>query len=573
MTQQTPQPRNEPARWTLLAVWLLAGVCLFSLLGSNPCQRTQEARVLTTAREMCQEGGERWLLPTCNGELRLRKPPLPYWTSAIAFAVSGNVSEWSGRAPSAIFAWLMLGLTYAAGVRFFSWRVGLLGAGLLLTSFLFYRFGRLAESDIPAAMFVTLAIWLFWRLMDAPRVRAWLALCAGLAAGGAFMAKGVPGAFAFVFVLMLGCLQRKWSRLVWALLPGLIAAAIAAAPWYVYVWAKGHWPILQSELDVVAGGEDHAGSIWDLMVEILQASLPWTVLWFIAAGLALGPFRRRRALLCTSRPLRAFRTSFGRLRHSPALQGLCCWMLAILLPLSLSGNKQLHYVMPAMPALMLLTAWGLDRAVSGELSRAVCGGVSRIMLVTLAVFALVGMGLVTRAVLQMAGAHATSGEQAAVPGIVLGAILAVGGAASFAAQWRRGLWFGAIGAIVTCAAAAPVLTNWFGPSIEPIDIRDVAEGVALHEGGGTMVYWQSAPSLPLTFQLKRVVTTCTDPAKLEALAREANSTVLIQTRPSDAAVQMPGPWRLVWRGGPKGHHTQVFRPTGAQGPASTAPVR
>src|SRR5207245_6023933 len=92
---------SGPSRALILMLWLLAAVPLLAFLGSSPVQRTQEARVLETARQMLGKPARAWLLPKLNGEYRIRKPPLAYWMAAGSFRALG-VNELSGRLPTAI---------------------------------------------------------------------------------------------------------------------------------------------------------------------------------------------------------------------------------------------------------------------------------------------------------------------------------------------------------------------------------------------------------------------------------------------------------------------------------------
>ena len=70
-----------------IALWILAGAALLAGLGEPPVRRTQEARVLVTAREMVvsPDGLRAWLVPHLNAHIRLEKPPLAYWAAAGAF--------------------------------------------------------------------------------------------------------------------------------------------------------------------------------------------------------------------------------------------------------------------------------------------------------------------------------------------------------------------------------------------------------------------------------------------------------------------------------------------------------
>ena len=69
---------EEPAGLVRLsaAVGFGALVLMLSFLWVPPVQRTQEARVLETAREMMYAPWRGWLIPKLNGQPRLEKPPL-----------------------------------------------------------------------------------------------------------------------------------------------------------------------------------------------------------------------------------------------------------------------------------------------------------------------------------------------------------------------------------------------------------------------------------------------------------------------------------------------------------------
>src|SRR4051812_32185394 len=113
----------KPAMKNRLLILLLAAATFLSLLGRKDIVTSHEARVAQTARIMAASGwpgsvqsvsvpvmrmveidaikqllpepgkGEMqvnpWLVPVINHQLRLQKPPLPYWCSAIVFRLAG----------------------------------------------------------------------------------------------------------------------------------------------------------------------------------------------------------------------------------------------------------------------------------------------------------------------------------------------------------------------------------------------------------------------------------------------------------------------------------------------------
>lgn len=87
-----------------LVLSLAAAVLLGVGLGVASVSRTQEARVLETAREMFGGGMHNWMIPKVNGHIRLQKPPLAYWLTAWCYKALG-VSEGVGRIPAASSPW------------------------------------------------------------------------------------------------------------------------------------------------------------------------------------------------------------------------------------------------------------------------------------------------------------------------------------------------------------------------------------------------------------------------------------------------------------------------------------
>ena len=91
----------EPNRHSPLLLLMLA-LCALSLtahINLAFLEGIHEARVLETAREMMEL--HNWVVPHFTGELRLEKPPLPYWGSALAFTLAGEPSVMAARAAHA----------------------------------------------------------------------------------------------------------------------------------------------------------------------------------------------------------------------------------------------------------------------------------------------------------------------------------------------------------------------------------------------------------------------------------------------------------------------------------------
>src|SRR5690349_12676095 len=95
---------------TLLVILCLLMPALLYSLGERPVSKVQEVRVAETAREMVVSGD--WAVPRYNGELRLQKPPLPYWLTAASYKVFG-LNATAVRLPAVIFGLLSVALLFA----------------------------------------------------------------------------------------------------------------------------------------------------------------------------------------------------------------------------------------------------------------------------------------------------------------------------------------------------------------------------------------------------------------------------------------------------------------------------
>ena len=76
-------------RWVLLCL-----VCLTTFFVDNSVlvPDIMESRNIVTAREMVYDGN--WIAPTMNGELRLEKPPLPTWLTAVVEMIAPDNLGW-----------------------------------------------------------------------------------------------------------------------------------------------------------------------------------------------------------------------------------------------------------------------------------------------------------------------------------------------------------------------------------------------------------------------------------------------------------------------------------------------
>ena len=500
------RPMSRP-----LLLWLLALVPLLAFAGRPAVSRTQEARVLETARQMRGGGVDAYLLPRLNGVPRLKKPPLCYWMTAASYESFG-VGTFSGRLPTVLVAWLLVGLTYLFGRDLYDRRSGLWAAAMLLGSFMFFRFARSAETDPPASLGVALAIYAMWRgsglfgtgrLEDEPASRlaaplagrevgetrpasgaakrheiAWFNLSAiGMAL--AAMAKGAPAGFPMLFLVLLAAAAGRWNLLWRWVRSGAPLTVLLLSAWWLYVSFSPAARQIAGELGQFLDGGEHHAPFYHYVPQLLAAVAPWS--GFVVVALVGGVLHWR-----------------DDARHRVPL----LWAAAVLLPLLLLPKRQDHYLQPLLPPLMLLAGHLVARGTSADGTAEERSWVKWVGVGTAAVTLLGGP-----AVLSAAGR--VRGGVELFDALLAGFLIVASGVAVMLMLRRRvdaGLVTLAAGVILTL----PVLFGLWLPRVTSGDWRETAAAVSRQVGDAPLRFYGEEVSLPLCFHLRRAIPTVAD---------------------------------------------------------------
>jgi 4-amino-4-deoxy-L-arabinose transferase-like glycosyltransferase len=352
--------------WIVVA----AVVICFTNLGGPALWDMDEALYASCAREMFQRGD--WVVPWFNGHMFPEKPVLMFWTMIAGFELFG-VNEFGARFFSAVLGVATALCAFHLGRIVANARVGF-WTGLITASTIIFTVSARAATVDSALTFVTTAAFLLLAIArrGRPAVASWpvLALmyaCLGLAV----LAKGPVGmvlplaAMAWYLLWTEGWLSA--FRSAWWMRPctGLAVMAAVALPWYVWVGMRtdGTWlrqfvqeynlrPFRQP---ILSHGDTSALGLDRLLATALSIlyyfyHVPFILVGFFPWAVFLGP-----AVVETVR----------RLRHRDAWYDGCvlatCWFGTWFLFWSICKTKLPHYLLPAYPALALLTAYFIDR--------------------------------------------------------------------------------------------------------------------------------------------------------------------------------------------------------------------
>jgi 4-amino-4-deoxy-L-arabinose transferase-like glycosyltransferase len=335
--------------WAVLIIATLS-ICYFSHLGAIGFVGPDEPRYAWIARDMAETGD--WVTPRLYGKPWFEKPPLYYWGGALGVKLFG-VSEVSARLPSAISA-----LFATLALAWLAWRI--YGAEtarwlllLLPTSVGMIGFSHAAATDMPFSGMLTIAMVCTAVVLGLtknehtpilPRT-PWLALFLfGFFLGLAVLAKGPAGIILCGGAVFFWALvTKRWRDAFRLLHPVAIASfCITTLPWYILCARRNpdffRIFIIEHNFKRYLTPEfQHIQPFWFYVPVLLVATLPWTVcvVWAAMSG-----------------AIKLWRT---RLISEPSLL-LVCWSVFCLVFFALSKSKLPGYVLPALPAILLVTA-------------------------------------------------------------------------------------------------------------------------------------------------------------------------------------------------------------------------
>ena len=231
-------------------VWILAVVCICSLflfIGEAFFNTRGEPREAVVALSMLKE--ENWILPINNGVELAFKPPLFHWMIAAFSTVTGAVTEYTSRMPSA----LALAVMVLAGYGFYARRRGaevafLMGL-LTLTNFEMHRAGTNCRVDMVLSALMVLALYQLYRWGE-KRLKGvpWLGV---LCLSGAFLTKGPVGVLlpCLVVAVFLWIRGMNFWRIFFSFLGIVLLSCVLPACWYVAAYRQGGDRFLQLVLE------------------------------------------------------------------------------------------------------------------------------------------------------------------------------------------------------------------------------------------------------------------------------------------------------------------------------------
>lgn len=333
-------------QWT--GLWLLL---VLMPLASRTFLQIDETRYVTVAWEMWL-GGE-WLVPALNGEAYHHKPPLLFWLILMGWTIFG-VNEWWPRLVPGFFSLGSLWLSvYLARLLWPQWpAIAQLTPFILLSCLLWSLFTSAMMFDMILAFFTLLgmvALVLAWQTTKHNHYQDYLAW--GLFALAIGLGTLTKGPVILLHLLPVALLAPWWQQVslssswYFKLTISVILGALIALAWAIPAGLAGGEAFRQAifwgqTANRLVNSFAHEHPFWWYLPLLPVFLFPW-VFW-----------------------LPSWR-GFKQLPYTLSDSGVrfaLTWFIMVFFGFSLISGKQLHYLLPILPAFALLTAYLLVTA-------------------------------------------------------------------------------------------------------------------------------------------------------------------------------------------------------------------
>jgi len=339
----------DRARLSLVAYAFLVLLCLGfftpGIVAIPPMDR-DESSFAQASKQMIETGN--YVDIRLQNKPRYNKPIGIYWlqsASAQLLSPQGLNEIWAYRVPSFIGATVSVLMTAALGSVLFNATTGLLAAMMLAGCLLLGGEARLAKTDAALLAFLMTALYAMARaykekLSGIQSRRFFLPFLFWTALAGGILIKGPIALLPVLGILLWVKLFGKdvsWFRRLLPLI-GLLYALALTAPWFIAILAQSGVAFLEA-----SAGRDMLAKIWEGQNR-----------GFIPPGMHL------TALPVLFFPFSLF-VAFAipdiwKNRKEESVRFCLGWIVPLWIVFEMAFTKLPHYVLPAYPAIALLTA-------------------------------------------------------------------------------------------------------------------------------------------------------------------------------------------------------------------------
>lgn len=262
---------------------LICVITILPFLGLTDFHTKGEPREAVVAYSMLETGN--WILPVNNGGDIAYKPPFFHWCIAAVSSVTGKVTEYTSRMPSALSLIAMV----LAGFLFYAKRRGASLAFLMslitLSNFEVHRAGMNCRVDMMLTAFMVMALYQLYKWCEKERRGfPWMAT---LFMGCATLTKGpigiiLPCLVTGVYLLVRG---TKFYKAFLSMVLVAVTSCILPAIWYMAAYQQGGDNFIALVMEENFGRfmgkmtyESHENPAYYNVLTVLSGYAPYTLL-------------------------------------------------------------------------------------------------------------------------------------------------------------------------------------------------------------------------------------------------------------------------------------------------------
>lgn len=304
------------------------------------------------------ESGD-YLTPlTPDGELRLRKPIIPYWFVLAGYQTFG-ISPLGSRIGFVLGACLLVWMTWKLADRMFASQTAGMFAALIVMCHAAVSISAVrAVPDMCLALFTTLSCWGFVSILR-QRQATTPALLAAYGGGMlAVLSKGIPAAAFVVFATAFLILRERtlfvsaWRRFGLA----IVASTLGSLSWFAWMW----WQHGNALFEQFVGDQVGRGRF---AANLSQIAWQFPML-LLMVGLTFGPW-----LLPNWFGLARTRDSLRGLFKRSDVQLMLSWSLVFIGLASTICFVTVRYLLPIVPLLAAVIGGALSQVAAADLKK------------------------------------------------------------------------------------------------------------------------------------------------------------------------------------------------------------
>lgn len=322
-----------------LFLFLASLVLLFTFLGSREIW-TQEHRWADIVTGMFYRHD--FFHPFLGSQDYYDKPLLSYWFIAAIAWVTGNVSTWALRLPSAFAGLLAIWSVYRIGIKLQSKQLGLLSGWILLTTFYFIFWAKTSSADMLNMAGSAFAVAWYLDHKDQSSFFSYSIFFLILALTA--LCKGLSGVVVpFIVILPFLFIDNEWKKhlnvkFFLSMLPGII---VYLTPFVLSSYfsntgyhENGLYLVYRENILRYFQPFDHKGPLYTYFVFLPIYLFPWA-LFFIPAFFAM--FKRWSGM-------------------SAEIKAMNIAVILLFVFFTLSGSRRNYYILSVVPFAVVMTA-------------------------------------------------------------------------------------------------------------------------------------------------------------------------------------------------------------------------